>query len=66
MEAVNYLFHQGGEHEFIYDEETLGALLRHAGFVNVRRRGFDPSHDTRDREIGTLYMNAEKPDSRKQ
>lgn len=61
MEAVNYLFHQGGEHRFIYDEETLAALLRHAGFANVRRRAFDPSHDTEDRKVGTLYMHAEKP-----
>lgn len=62
MEAVNYLFRQGGEHQFIYDEETLGGLLRFAGFVNVRRRDFDPSRDNEDRRVGTLYMDAEKPE----
>lgn len=61
MEAVNYLFRQGGEHQFIYDEETLAALLTHTGFVNVRRRSFDPARDTEDRKIGTLYLDAEKP-----
>jgi predicted SAM-dependent methyltransferase len=61
MEAVNYLFRQGGEHHFIYDEETLAALLKHAGFVNVRVRGFVPGRDTDDRMVGTLYMDAEKP-----
>ncbi|HUG10155.1 MAG TPA: methyltransferase domain-containing protein [Opitutaceae bacterium] len=60
MEAVNYLFRQGGEHQFIYDEETLAALLARAGFVNVRRREFDPARDTEDRKIGTIYMDAEK------
>jgi predicted SAM-dependent methyltransferase len=34
--VVNSLFHDHG-HQFLYDEPTLAALLRAAGFVDVRR-----------------------------
>ena len=61
MEHINYHFRQGGEHRFAYDFETLKYVLEKAGFIQVRRRDFDPLLDSRDRELGTLYVEGFKP-----
>lgn len=61
MEQINYLFRQDGEHKFIYDEETLVAALKRAGFTDIRRRDFDPALDSASRSWGTLYVDAIKP-----
>jgi predicted SAM-dependent methyltransferase len=61
MEQINYLFRQGREHKFIYDEETLVSFLKREGFVNVKRRRYDPSLDAEAREWGTLYVDAYRP-----
>lgn len=42
--VVNQMFHGHG-HRFIYDEETLRALLADAGFVEIERRGLGESLD---------------------
>ena len=63
LHCVNYVFRQGSEHRYAYDEETLGAVLRDAGFENVARRPFDPSVDAENHEVGSLCMHAYKPDS---
>jgi predicted SAM-dependent methyltransferase len=61
MHHVNYLFRQDGRHQYGWDEETLGQVLTNAGFVNARRREFDPEMDSENRRQRTLYMEAEKP-----
>jgi predicted SAM-dependent methyltransferase len=61
MEQINYLFRQGREHKFIYDEETLVSFLNREGFANVKRREFDLTLDSKSREWGTLYVDAYKP-----
>jgi predicted SAM-dependent methyltransferase len=61
MEHINYHFRQGCEHRFAYDFETLKYVLEKAGFVQVRRRDFDPKLDSKDRELGTLYVEGFKP-----
>ena len=61
MEDINFPFRQGEEHNFAYDFETLRYILEKSGFVQVKRRDFDPSLDSRDRELGTLYVDAIKP-----
>lgn len=61
MEQINYMFRQVREHKFIYDEETLVFFLNRENFANVKRRRFDPSLDSKDREWGTLYVDAYKP-----
>ncbi len=38
MELVNLLFHQGQEHKFGYDHETLEFLLRRYGFSIIKRQ----------------------------
>jgi len=61
MQYLNFLFHQGGEHKQLYDFTTLAKVLQNAGFCDIARREFDPSLDSEDRRIGTLYVNARKP-----
>lgn len=62
MEHINYHFRQGREHRFAYDFETLKYVLEKTGFIEVRRRNFDHLLDSKDRELGTLYVEATKPD----
>jgi predicted SAM-dependent methyltransferase len=61
LEHVNFHFRQYSEHRFAYDLETLTEALVEAGFTNVSRRPFDPSLDSENRRIGTLYVNGQKP-----
>ena len=61
LEHINYHFRQGGEHRYAYDFETAEKLLRGVGFSDVLLREFDPSLDSKHREIGSLFMSARKP-----
>ncbi len=61
MHSLNFLFHQGGEHKHLYDAATLINILEKAGFEDARQRDFDPTLDSEDRQIGTLYVEARKP-----
>lgn len=45
MEWVNHVFHQGGEHFFGWDLDTLAASLRRAGFSRVIPQRFGISVD---------------------
>jgi len=60
LHCINYVFRQGREHKYAYDDETLGRVLTHAGFVDVVRRPFDPAVDAPNHEIGSLCMLARK------
>ena len=61
MAQINYMWRQDGEHLFIYDEETLVAELERAGFVEARRREFDPELDREERRWGSLLVEGVKP-----
>ena len=61
MHRVNYLFRQGREHKYAYDEETLSRVLNAAGFCDATRRPFDPAMDAPNHVIGSLCMTARKP-----
>ena len=61
LEELNFCFHQGGEHKFLYNEEFLIKLLVHFGFSTAHRREFDPEMDSEHRRGGTLYVVATKP-----
>jgi predicted SAM-dependent methyltransferase len=63
MDHVNYFMRQNGEHRWIYDEETMRLLLETAGFVDIRRREFDPELDDEARRFGSMYMQCRKPES---
>jgi predicted SAM-dependent methyltransferase len=60
MHSVNYVFRQDGEHKYSYDLETLTGALTDCGFVNIRRRAWDPTLDLDARREGTLYVEGEK------
>jgi predicted SAM-dependent methyltransferase len=66
MHVINHIFHQGGEHLFAYDFETLRWALHQAGFATVLRQSFGQSIDPElaiDREIHrpySLYVDAVK------
>ena len=61
LHCVNYVFRQGREHNTAYDEETLQRVLESVGFVEVRRRAFNPAKDAPNHEIGSLCMLAVNP-----
>ena len=67
MAMLNHVFHQGGEHHFTYDCETLGWALGRAGFADVRRCAFGESADPllaidrREHAPYSLYVEAMKP-----
>jgi predicted SAM-dependent methyltransferase len=45
MHVVNHVFHQGGEHLFAYDYETLSWALGRAGFSTVEQTRYQVSRD---------------------
>jgi len=45
MHIVNHTFHQGGEHQFGWDFETLQWALRQAGFGEIARESYRVSRD---------------------
>ncbi|HEX5958557.1 MAG TPA: methyltransferase domain-containing protein [Hyphomicrobiaceae bacterium] len=45
MHVINHVFHQGGEHLFAYDFETLKYALQAAGFQRISRKTFRQSND---------------------
>jgi len=61
MDHINYTFRQGEQHKYAYDAETLAQILHDVGFVEIRRRDFDPELDTEKRRLGTLYMDSKRP-----
>ena len=61
IDHINYHFRQDGQHLFAYDCNTLCHVLHKAGFVGARRRPFDAELDSAKRELGTLYVEANKP-----
>jgi predicted SAM-dependent methyltransferase len=63
LDHVNYHFRAGTEHRYAYDFETMENALEEANFVEVNQSEFDPTIDTQNRELGTLYVNARKPPS---
>src|SRR5262249_55616330 len=45
MQVINHVFHQGGEHLFAYDFETLAWALRCAGFTTIEQMSYRRSRD---------------------
>jgi predicted SAM-dependent methyltransferase len=63
LHCVNYVFRQGCEHKYAYDEETLARVLEDVGFASVSRRSFNPSTDAPNHAVGSLCMVARKAQS---
>lgn len=66
MMMINHVFHQGGEHQFGYDFETLNFLLKKASFgdiVQCQYRGstkFDKELDLATHATYSLYIEAQR------
>lgn len=60
MHFLNYVFRQGREHLYAYDEQTLIGLVRRAGFSEVHRSEFSPGLDSDHRKNDSLYVEAVK------
>jgi predicted SAM-dependent methyltransferase len=61
LHQINFHFRQLNEHRYAYDELTLAQVLHEEGFVQPKRREFDPALDSELRRVGTLYMDAVRP-----
>ena len=61
LEHINWHFREGSAHRYAYDFETAQKFLNQAGFVDIRKRAFDASLDSHDRQIGSLFVFARKP-----
>ena len=61
IDFVNYMAYMGGHHQHMFDEEGLLAILRDAGFEEVRIRDFDPRMDHEGRRYESLYAEGRKP-----
>ena len=68
MDILNSAFRWKHQHHYMYDEETLRALLTEVGFTDLERKEFGNSdveelrgRDQEDRRFDTLYMEAKKP-----
>lgn len=61
LDHINYHFRQDGEHKYAWDFETLARSLKRAGFQDVGRREFNPDMDSKERELGSLFMTGKKP-----
>jgi predicted SAM-dependent methyltransferase len=60
LHRVNYVFRQGREHKYAYDDETLQRLVRSVGFTDIRRRNFDAAIDAPTHELGSLCVISRK------
>jgi len=61
LDHLNYHFRAETEHRYAYDFDTMEYALEEAGFVEINQCGFDTALDAKNREVGTLYVNARKP-----
>ena len=58
MSQVNYVFRQGTEHRYAWDEETLLLALSDVGFERGRRRPAEEGLDSPSRVDGSLLVEA--------
>lgn len=62
LEHVNQHIRCDGLRKYAYDFETLTKILAKAGFISIKKRPFNQSLDIEIRRIGSLYVDARKPD----
>jgi len=60
IDYINYIAYMDGHHKFMFDEENLIQILKLKGLNNVHLRPFDPTIDLEERNIGSIYAEAEK------
>lgn len=60
IDYLNYMAYMGGEHKYMFDQENLLAILKKAGFSDVKSSIFDPTIDHKHREKESIYAMAIK------
>jgi predicted SAM-dependent methyltransferase len=60
IDFVNYIAYMGGHHRYMFDRDNLLAILRKAGFKEVRERQFESEIDKMERDWESIYAEAEK------
>jgi predicted SAM-dependent methyltransferase len=60
IDYVNYIAYMNGQHKYMFDEENLIYILQSKGFKNARLREFEPNLDLKNRDINSIYAEAEK------
>jgi SAM-dependent methyltransferase len=60
IDQVNYTAYMGGEHCYMFDEESLTKILRLNGFNQAELRGFDLEIDLPERNHESIYALAIK------
>ena len=60
IDFVNYIAYMGGHHRYMFDRDNLLAILRKAGFKEVRARQFESAIDMVERDWESIYAEAEK------
>ena len=60
FDQLNHIFHQGDQHRWLYDPDTLRLRLIETGFRDVHERQFDPQLDFDFRAFESLYFDAVK------
>lgn len=73
MEHINFHFRQRRRgmsyshfenHRFAWDFETMKKKLVEVGFVDVERRDYNSNLDSKHREVGSLFVQALKPNTK--
>jgi predicted SAM-dependent methyltransferase len=59
FDRIAWLLHRGGEHKSLFDQESLVAKLKLAGFQKISIRQFDPKRDINAR-FSSIYVEAAK------
>ena len=68
MHIVNHVFHQGGEHLFGWDFETMQFMIARAGFTGIVKQSYKVSLDPQlaidqpNHQPYSLYVEARKPE----
>lgn len=57
---MNYIVYMAGDHNYMFDEESLVNTLKKAGFASVALREFDPQLDTRPHDYESICALAVK------
>jgi predicted SAM-dependent methyltransferase len=60
IDFLNYMAYMNGHHRHMFDEESIIAILKRAGFRIARLRSFDETLDMKERDYESIYVLAEK------
>lgn len=61
IDLLNYIAYMNGEHQCMFDQQSLLSRIKRAGFTDVEERFFDVSLDVVEREFESIYAVGIKP-----